>query len=161
MHRDHSNHLDDKQGFDSPDLASMIHMCRVSSGYHGNAVHVSQNHDISGAANQNRKLLFLSVNRIWSIFAEAYEAETRDFGIFVIMQWHLIYEGPELNAHDAERSQVLCPVTASNAADFPPDHLGPHRSLALVQQPQSPLGFESVIHTMVFMIQGVKTPHNS
>ena len=74
------------------------------------------------------------------------------------MQWHLHYEGPKFNADDTDLSQdplVLCPVTtASNAVDFPLDPLGPHHSLALVQQPQSPPGFESVIHTVGFMIPG-------
>ncbi len=140
-------------------------MCCVFSGYHGVAAHVKQNHDIHGAANQSQKLFIQSQTRTWSIFAEAYEAEARDFGIScprytlpAIIQWHLDYEGPKLNADYADLSQdplVLCPVTtASNGVDFALDPLGPHQSLALVQQPQSPPGFESVIHTVGFMIPG-------
>ncbi len=128
-------------------------MCCVFSGYHGVAAHVKQNHDIYGTANQSQELLIHSQKRTWNISAEAYEAEARDFGIScprytlpAIIQWHLNYEGPKLNADYADLSQdplVLCPVTTAS-----------HRSLALVQQPQSPPGFESVIPTVGFMIPG-------
>ena len=60
---------------------------------------------------------------------------TRDFGIScprytlpAIMQWHLNYEGPKLNADYADLSQdplVLCPfTTASNGVDFPLEDRG-------------------------------------
>ena len=74
-----------------------------------------------GTANQSQKLLIQSHRRTWSTFAEAYEAEARDFGLSgprytlpAILQWHLNYEGPKLNADFLDLSHdplVLCPVT--------------------------------------------------
>ena len=117
MHGDRSIHPTDRWRLNYPDKGTLIHMCCVFSGYHGVAAHVKQNHDIHGTANQ-----FLSNKRTWSIFAEAYEAEARDFGIScprytlpAILQWHLNYEGPKLNADFSDLSQdplVLCPVTS-------------------------------------------------
>ena len=121
MHRDLSIHPTDRWGLNSPDKATIIHMCCVFSAYHATAAHVKQNHDTYGTANQSQKLLIQSQRRTWSTFAEAYEAEARDFGIScprytlpAILQWHLNYEGPKLNADFSDLSQdplVLCPVT--------------------------------------------------
>ena len=81
MHRDLSIHPTDRWGLNSPDKATIIHMCCVFSAYHATAAHVKQNHDTYGTANQSQKLLIQSQRRTWSTFAEAYEAEARDFGI--------------------------------------------------------------------------------
>ena len=122
MHRDVSIHPTDRWRLNSPDdKGTIIHMCCVFTGYHGTAAHSKQNHDIHGTANQSQKLLIQSQKRTWIILAEAYEAEACDFGIScprytlpAIIQWHLNYQGPKLNAGYAELSQdplVLCPVT--------------------------------------------------
>ena len=108
-------------------------MCCVFSAYHATAAHVKQNHNIYGNAKQSKKLLIQSQRRTWSIFAEAYEAEARDFGIScprytlpAIIQWHLNYERPKLSAADVDVSQdplVLCPVTNElNATDVELSH---------------------------------------
>ena len=112
------------------------------------AAHVKQNHDIYATANQNKKLPIQSQQKTWSIFAEAYEAEARDFGIScpkyilpAIMQWHLNYDGPKSNVSDQDISQdplVLSPVTLSIGVDLPQDPLGPHRIQANVQTPEPP-----------------------
>ena len=81
MHRDLSIHPTDRWGLNSPDKATIIHMCCVFSAYHATAAHVKQNHDTYGIANQSQKLLIQSQRRTWSTLAEAYEAEARDFGI--------------------------------------------------------------------------------
>ena len=159
MHIDLSIHPTDRWGLNPPDKCTMIHMCCVFSGYQGVAAHVKQNHDIYGTAHLSQALVIQSRKRTWSISAEAYEAEARDFGIScprytlpAIIQRHLNYEGPKLNADYAGLSQdplVLRPVTTpSNGVEFPLRPLGPHHSLALVQQSQSPPGFESVVHTV-------------
>ena len=57
MHRDLSIHPTDRWGPNSPDKATIIHMCCVFSAYHATAAHVKQNHDTYGTANQSQKLL--------------------------------------------------------------------------------------------------------
>ena len=93
-------------------------MCCVFSAYHATAAHVKQNHDTYGTADQTQKLLIKSQRKTWSTFAEAYEAEARDFGLScpryifaAIIQWHLTYEGPKLNHEIVDLSQdplILC-----------------------------------------------------
>ena len=88
------------------------------SAYHATSAHVKQNHDTYGIADQTKKLLFESQRRTWSTFAEAYEAEARDFELScprytlaAIIQWHLTYEGSKLNHELEELSQdplILC-----------------------------------------------------
>ena len=78
----------------------------------------AKNHDTYGSADQTQKLLIKSQRRTWSIFAEAFEAEARDFGLScprytlaAIIQWHLTYEGPKLNHEFEDLSQdpsILC-----------------------------------------------------
>ena len=148
MHGDFSIHPNDRWGLNSPDKGTVIHMCCVFSGYHGVAAHVKQNHDIYATANQNKKLPIQSQQKTWSIFAETFEAEARDFGIScpkytlpAIMQWHLNYEGPKLSVADVDVSQdplVLSPVTSSNSVDLTYDPLGPHHFQAIVQMPEPP-----------------------
>ncbi len=118
------------------------------SGYHGVAAHVKQNHDIYATANHNKKLLIQSQQKIWSVFAEAYEAEARDFGFScpkytlpAITQWHLNYEGSKLSVADLDISQgplVLSPVTSLNGVDLTNDPLGPHHFQDIVQTPEQP-----------------------
>ena len=86
-------------------------------GPHATAAHVKQNHDTYGTADQIPKLVIKSQRRAWSIVAEAYEAEARDFGISsprytlpAIIQWHLNYEGPKLSDLSQD-PLVLRPVT--------------------------------------------------
>ena len=93
-------------------------MCCVFSAYHATAAHVKQNHDTYGSADQTQKLLIKSQRRTWSILAEAYEAEARDFELScprytlaAIIQWHLTYEGPKLIHELEDLSQdplILC-----------------------------------------------------
>ncbi len=68
-------------------------------------------HDTFATATQVRKILIQSQQKTWSIFAEAYAANARDFGICcpkytlpAIVQWHLKNEGPKLSADDADLS---------------------------------------------------------
>ena len=129
------------------------------------------NHDIYGSANQIEHISIQSQKRTWSIFAEAYEADARDFGLScpkytltAIMQWHLNYEGAKFDNDDTGFSQdplVLCSVT-SHVVDLTQDSVGdlptpePLPSLASVQQPvlQPPPGFEDVVHTVGSMFPG-------
>ena len=74
------------------------------SGYHGVVSHVKQNNDNYATANQTLNLSIQSSQKTWSVFAEAYDANARDFEISTpkfslpaIMQWHLNYEGPKLD----------------------------------------------------------------
>ena len=93
-------------------------MCCVFSAYHATAAHVMQNNDTYGSADQTQTLLIKSQRRTWSIFAEAFEAEARDFELScprytlaAIIQWHLTYEGPKLNHELEDLSQdplILC-----------------------------------------------------
>ena len=143
-------------------------MCCVFSRYHGVAAHPQQNHDIHDTANQNKELLILSQQKTWSISAEAYEAEARDFGISCprytltgILHGHLNFKGPKLSVDDLGLSQdplILCPVTSAppNVVDLTQDPSGPHHFLALVQQPEppSPPGFECVVHTVGSTLPG-------
>ena len=121
MHRDLSIHPTDRWGFNSPSRGDIIHMCCVFSAYHATAAHVKQDHDTHGTADQTQKLLIKSQRKTWSIFAGAYEAEARDFGLScprytlaATIQWHLAYEGPKLNHEIVDLSQdplILCPVS--------------------------------------------------
>ena len=123
-------------------------MCCVFSGYHGVAAHVKQNHDIYATANQNEKLLIQSQQKTWSVSAEAYEANARDFGIscpkfsvHAIMQWHLNYEGPKLSLSDEQDVTIFplvrVPLSAPSGLNFAQDHLVPiHESPAHVQTPE-------------------------
>ena len=98
------------------------------SAHHATAAHVKQNHDTFGTADQTQKLLIKSQRRTWSIFAEAYEAEARDFEfscprniLAAIIQWHLTYEGPKLNHELEDLSQdplttELSPAHVQSAA---------------------------------------------
>ena len=91
-------------------------MCCVFTGYHGMLSHVEQNHDTFATDDQQTNLSIRSSQKTWSAFAEAFDAEARDFGItdqkcslVAILNWHLNYEGPkctsmqtELPAHSTE-----------------------------------------------------------
>ena len=127
MHRDFSIHPTDTWGLNSLDKGTIIHMCCVFSAYHATAAHVKQNHDIYGTADQSQKLLIQYQRRTWSIFAEAYDAEARDFGIScprytlpAIIQWHLNYEGPKLNADYADLSVTIELSQAHVQSSVPP-----------------------------------------
>ena len=118
MHRELSIHPTDRWGLNSLNKRDIIHVCCVFSAYHATAAHVKQNHDTYGVADQTQKLLIKSQRKTWSIFAEAFEAEARDFGLScpryilaAIIQWHLTYEGPKLNYEIVDLSQdplILC-----------------------------------------------------
>ena len=146
-------------------------MCYVFYGYHAVAPHVKLDHDIYGSANQSEHISIQSQRWTWIIFAEAYEADARDFGLScpkytltAIMQWHLNYEGPKIDNDDTGLSQdplVLCSVTShvvdltqGSVGDLPTP--GPLPSPASVQQPvlQPPPCFEDVVHTVDSMIPG-------
>ena len=56
-------------------------MCCVYAGYHAVVSHVKLNHDTFATDNQRLKLSIRSAQKTWSVFAEAFSASTRDFGI--------------------------------------------------------------------------------
>ena len=73
-------------------------MCCVFTGYHGVLSHVKQNHDTFATDDQQLKLSIRSSQMTWSVFAEAFDADARDFGIstpnfslIAIMTWHLTF----------------------------------------------------------------------
>ncbi len=55
-------------------------MCFFVAGYHWLLANVKQNHDTS-AANQKEQLSIRSAQKTWSVFAEAYDADAREFWI--------------------------------------------------------------------------------
>ena len=97
---------------------------------------------------RNEKLLIQSSQKTWSVPAETYDVNARDFGISTpkfslpaIMQWHLNYEGPKLSVSDQDISQdplVLSPFTLSIGVDLTHDPLRPHHIQANVQTPAPP-----------------------
>ena len=102
MDRDVSVHPTSRIGLCNPDKGVLIHMCCVYSGYHAVVSHVKLNHDTFATDNQRMKLSIRSAQKTWSVFAEAFSASARDFGIsapkfpFVAMiNWHLNYKGPK------------------------------------------------------------------
>ena len=68
----------DTVGLKSPDKSTLIHICCVFSAYHALIAHVTNNHDTYQPP-QEQQLLIGSSNKAWSLFAEAYSAEARDF----------------------------------------------------------------------------------
>ena len=113
------------------------------SGYNAVASHVKLNHDIYGSADQSEHISIQSQKRTWSIFAEAYEADARDFGLScpkytltAILQWHLKYQGHDDSGFSQDPS-VLCSVT-SHVVDLTHNHQGPHRFQTIVQMPEPP-----------------------
>ena len=117
-------------------------------GYHGVSANVKQNRDTFATATQIQKISIQSQQKTWSISAETYETNARDFGISCpkytlpsILQWHLNYEGPKLVLIDQDTFQyslVLCPVPALTNVDLTPDPLGPHLVQAHVQSSVPP-----------------------
>ena len=77
-------------------------MCCVYSGYHAVVSHVKLNHDTFATDNQRMKLSIKSARKTWSVFAEAFSASARDFGIctprfslVALINGHLNYKGPK------------------------------------------------------------------
>ena len=77
-------------------------MCCVYSRYHAVVSHVKLNHDTFATDNQRLKLSIRSEQKTWSVFAEAFSAPARDFGICTpkfslaaMINWHLNYKGPK------------------------------------------------------------------
>ena len=75
-------------------------MCCVFSGYHGVVSHVKLNHDSFAIEDQKLNLSIKSSQKTWSVFAEAFSATARDFGIatpkfplVAMISWHLNYKG--------------------------------------------------------------------
>ena len=70
--------------------------------YHAVISHVKMNHDTFATDNQRLKLSIRSAQKTWSVFAEAFSASARDFGIctpkfslVAMINWHLNYKGPK------------------------------------------------------------------
>ena len=81
LDRDISIHPISRIGLDNPDNGVLIHICCVYSGYHAVVSHVKMNHDTFATDNQRLKLSIRSAQKTWSVFAEAFSAPVRDFGI--------------------------------------------------------------------------------
>ena len=75
------HHPISRLGIDNPHKSVLIHMCCVYSGYHAAVSHVKMNHDTFATDNQRLKLSVRSAQKPWSVFAEAFSASARDFGI--------------------------------------------------------------------------------
>ena len=74
----------------------------MCSGYHAVVSHGKMNHDTFATDNQRLKLSIRSAQKTWSVFAEAFSASARDFGIctprfslVAMINWHLNYKGPK------------------------------------------------------------------
>ena len=77
----------------------------------------------------NLNLSIQSSQKTWSVFAEAYDGNARDFGISTpmfsltaIMQWYLNYEGPKLSLSNEQAVTqdplVLVPLSAPSGLNF-------------------------------------------
>ena len=105
-------------------------MCCVFTGHHGVLSHVKQNHDSFATDDQKTNLSIRSSQKTWSAFAEAFDAEARDFGIttlklslIAIINWHLNYQGAKCTSMQTE-----LPANSIEGLDLDQD------SLALVPE---------------------------
>ena len=83
-------------------MGVLIHMCCIFSGYNGFVSHVKLNHDSFASGDQKLNLSIKSSQKTWRVFAEAFAATARDFGIttpkfslIAMINWHLNYRGPK------------------------------------------------------------------
>ena len=104
----------DRIRLNSPDKGIIIHMCCVFSGYHGVAAHVKQNHD-TFTFEQKEQITIRSAQKTWSVSAEAYDADSREFGITTtkfslsaIVNWHLSCKGPRCIECNLLLNHLVC-----------------------------------------------------
>ena len=101
-------------GIDNPDKGVLIHMCCTYSGYHAVISHVKLNHGAFATDCQRLKLSTRSIQKTWSVFADAFSSSAHEFGIctpkfslVAIINWHLNYEGPKCIEFTDGSGQVL------------------------------------------------------
>ena len=82
LKRDRSILPIDRLGLKSHEKSTLIHICCVFSAYHALIAHVTNRHD-TYYHNREQQLLVGSSNKAWSVFAEAYSAEARNFEVHV------------------------------------------------------------------------------
>ena len=90
----------------------MVHVCCAYGAYHALIKFVKSKHDIY--VENCEQLLIEPHQQAWSVFAEAYQADARDFGVSVphyslhaFLDWRLNFEDPALIC---SASLLLAPV---------------------------------------------------
>ena len=127
-------------GLYNPSHELMVPLCCMYGAYHVLIKYVNSQHDIY--IGNCEQLLIGPRHKAWSVFAEAYDADAREFGITTpkfslstIINWHLSYEGPKcIEMQSSSSSQ------SSNGLDLTQD--------PLVLLPVPP-GLDSVAHNLV------------
>ena len=79
LYRDLSHHPLYRFGLYNPSHELMVHLCCMYGAYHTLIKYVNSHSDIYM---QNLEILLIGPrNKAWSVFAEAYDADARDFGV--------------------------------------------------------------------------------
>ena len=104
-------------GLYSPSHELMVHMCCAYGAYHALIKFVKSKHDIY--VEHCEQLLIEPHQQAWSVFAEAYQADARDFGVSVphyslhaFLHWRLNFEDP------TAVTAILSPEPVCNHEDF-------------------------------------------
>ena len=121
LHRDLSQYPLDRFGLYSPGHELMVHPCCAYGAYHTLINYVKSNHELYHE--HEEQLLIRPCEKAWSVFAEAYQADARDFWgsvphclLHAFLDWRLNFEDPTLIC-----SAFLVPAPVCNHEDCIPE----------------------------------------
>ena len=83
LYRDLSQYPLDRFGLYSPGHELMVHPCCAYGAYHTLIQYVKSNHELYHE--DGKQLLIRPCEKAWSVFAEAYQAAAKDFGVLFLI----------------------------------------------------------------------------